>query len=148
LLAFLLDFFDDFLDDFFRAGTLAPSARASDKPIAMACLRLVTFLPERPERSLPLFISSMLRWTFFPALPVRLELFFLPVLFFRVAMARGLSNTRAKGISRPWIAKRSGRRALAAHRLLAPAMSRWLDVSVEIECDPSLGDRDAQQIRT
>ena len=93
---FFEPFLDVFLDDFLRAGTFAPSLRASDSPMAMACLRLVTFLPERPERSLPLFISSMLRCTFLPAfLLERRELFlpelflpelFLPELFFRVAM--------------------------------------------------------------
>jgi len=49
---------------FFRAGTLPPARRASERPIAMACLRLVTFLPERPERSFPCFISDMDRSTF------------------------------------------------------------------------------------
>jgi len=37
-------FFDD--EPFFL-GTFAPDCRASDNPIAMACFRLVTFLPER-----------------------------------------------------------------------------------------------------
>jgi hypothetical protein len=64
---FLAPFLDALLAVFLRPGTLAPARRASDSPIAMACLRLVTFLPERPERSLPLFISSMLRCTFLPA---------------------------------------------------------------------------------
>lgn len=37
------DFFDvDFFDVFF-AGTLPPSRRASESPMAMACLRLFTF---------------------------------------------------------------------------------------------------------
>lgn len=44
-----------------------PSLRASDKPIAIACLRLVTFLPLRPLFSLPLFISCISRSTFLPA---------------------------------------------------------------------------------
>src|SRR5262245_1052870 len=39
----------------FFAGTLAPFFRASLSPMAMACLRLVTFLPLRPERSVPFF---------------------------------------------------------------------------------------------
>ena len=52
-----------FFDDFLRAGTLPPARRASERPMAMACLRLVTFLPERPERGVPLFISFMLRST-------------------------------------------------------------------------------------
>ena len=51
-------FFDDvfLLADFFDAslffdGNLAPFALASLKPIAIACLRLVTFLPDRPLSS-------------------------------------------------------------------------------------------------
>ncbi len=43
---------------------MPPERRASDKPIAMACLRLRTFLPERPERSVPCFISCMVLSTF------------------------------------------------------------------------------------
>jgi hypothetical protein len=49
-----------------RRGTLAPARRASDKPMAIACLRLVTFRPERPLRSLPRFISCIARLTFLP----------------------------------------------------------------------------------
>lgn len=43
--------------DFFR-GTLAPFLRASDRPIAMACLRLFTRppLPPLPERNVPRFL--------------------------------------------------------------------------------------------
>ena len=48
----------------FFAGTLPPSLRASDKPIAIACLRLVTFLPERPLLSLPDFSSCSAAPTF------------------------------------------------------------------------------------
>src|SRR5713101_8132441 len=47
--------------------TLPPARRASLSPIAMACLRLVTFLPERPDLSCPRFISCMARLTFLPA---------------------------------------------------------------------------------
>ncbi|MGH8231508.1 MAG: hypothetical protein ACRESY_06785 [Steroidobacteraceae bacterium] len=47
-------------------GTRAPARRASDRPIAIACLRLVTFLPEPPLRNLPCFISRMTRSTFLP----------------------------------------------------------------------------------
>src|SRR5215471_3425683 len=38
-------------------GTLAPFFRASDRPIAMACLRLFTFppFPPRPLRNVPFF---------------------------------------------------------------------------------------------
>ena len=50
-----------------RFGTFAPERRASDSPIAMACVRLVTFFPERPERSVPRFISRIDRSTFFEA---------------------------------------------------------------------------------
>jgi hypothetical protein len=50
---FALRFLAVFL--FFAAffGTLSPSALASERPIAIACLRLVTFLPERPLFSVP-----------------------------------------------------------------------------------------------
>jgi hypothetical protein len=40
-----------FFEAFF--GTFLPLALASDSPIAIACLRLVTFLPERPLFSVP-----------------------------------------------------------------------------------------------
>jgi hypothetical protein len=65
------DFFDEdfFDDDFGSGGTFPPSRRASDNPMAIACLRLVTFLPE-PLRSFPRFSScivfSTLSCDFFP----------------------------------------------------------------------------------
>ena len=59
---FLLERREDFL-----LGTLPPSRRASERPIAMACLRLVTFLPERPLRSVPRLALCMARSTFFDA---------------------------------------------------------------------------------
>jgi hypothetical protein len=40
-----------FFEAFF--GTFLPLALASDRPIAIACLRLLTFLPERPLFSVP-----------------------------------------------------------------------------------------------
>jgi hypothetical protein len=47
-------------------GTFAPDLRASDKPIAIACFRLLTFCPDRPECSFPCFISCIARSTIFP----------------------------------------------------------------------------------
>jgi hypothetical protein len=52
---------------FFVGGTFAPSLRASERPIAIACLRLVTFLPERPLRNVPRLRSRMTFSTFFDA---------------------------------------------------------------------------------
>lgn len=52
--------------DFFF-GTFAPSLRASDSPMAIACFRLVTFFPLRPLFSVPLFFSRIARATFFCA---------------------------------------------------------------------------------
>ena len=40
---------------FFFAGTLAPALRALLKPIAMACLRLATGLPDLPLFSSPVY---------------------------------------------------------------------------------------------
>src|SRR5262249_17777764 len=53
-------------------GTLAPAFRASDKPMAIACLRLLTFLPDRPLFKVPRFLSCIALLTllaaFFPYL--------------------------------------------------------------------------------
>jgi hypothetical protein len=52
---------------FFLEGTFFPSRRASDSPMAMACLGLVTFFPLRPDFSLPRFIACISRSTSWPA---------------------------------------------------------------------------------
>src|SRR5437868_13548727 len=59
-------FFEDFFDDFFF-GTLPPSLRASDYPIAIACFLLVTFLPDLPLFSVPSLRSCIAFLTFFCA---------------------------------------------------------------------------------
>jgi hypothetical protein len=51
----------------FLGGTFFPAFLAFDNPMAIACLRLVTFLPLRPDLSLPFFISLISVSTFFPA---------------------------------------------------------------------------------
>src|SRR5437762_1088378 len=51
----------------FFLGTFAPDLRASESPIAIAGLRLVTFFPERPDFSFPCFFSRIARSTFSPA---------------------------------------------------------------------------------
>jgi hypothetical protein len=50
-------------------GTLAPFLRASERPIAIACFRLVTLppLPPLPERSVPRFSRRMALATDLPA---------------------------------------------------------------------------------
>ena len=45
----------------------APRRRASESPIAIACFRLVTFLPERPLRNVPRLRLCIARFTFFCA---------------------------------------------------------------------------------
>jgi hypothetical protein len=52
LRVFEADFFEDDRDDAVF-GTLAPSRRASERPMAIACLRLVTLRPERPLFKVP-----------------------------------------------------------------------------------------------
>jgi hypothetical protein len=44
-------------------GTFAPAALASDRPIAIACLRLLTFRPDRPLLSVPALRSLIARLT-------------------------------------------------------------------------------------
>src|ERR1700738_1789477 len=63
-LRFLAVFFAVFR--FFAAffGTFFPSARASESPIAIACLRLLTFLPDRPLFSVPALRFFIARSTF------------------------------------------------------------------------------------
>jgi hypothetical protein len=56
-------FFAVFLLADFRGGTFLPSRRASDKPIAMACLRPFTLRPERPLFKVPAFRSFIARPT-------------------------------------------------------------------------------------
>src|SRR3954447_1857065 len=78
---FELDFFAlDFFEDDFFAGTLPPSRRASDNPIAIACLRLFTFLPEPPLFSVPCLRSciafSTLSCAFFPYFAAMLHVSF------------------------------------------------------------------------
>lgn len=67
---------------FFARGTFAPFFLASDNPIAMACLRLVTLppLPPLPERSVPLFLRRIaLSTVLLAAFPyLRLDDFFFP----------------------------------------------------------------------
>src|SRR5262249_1785174 len=54
----------------FFFGTLAPFRRASDRPMATACLGSVTFLPVLPLLSLPslnsCIASRTVSWAFFP----------------------------------------------------------------------------------
>src|SRR5438093_5837378 len=70
----------------FLGGTFAPERRASERPIAIACLRLVTFFPDRPERSLPCFFSFIARSTFSPA--------FLPYFGIHPPARRNLQSAR------------------------------------------------------
>ena len=56
-----------FFDEDFLRGTLAPSFRACDRPIAIACFLLVTFLPDRPLFNVPFFRSRIAFSTFFDA---------------------------------------------------------------------------------
>jgi hypothetical protein len=73
LLPYCFDFFAFFFAvlRFFGAffGTFLPLALASDSPIAIACLRLLTFLPERPLFSVPAL-------RFFIARPTSVDAFF------------------------------------------------------------------------
>jgi hypothetical protein len=54
------------LREAFRDGTFAPFSRASLSPIAIACLRLVTFRPE-PLLSVPFFLRRIVDSTFLDA---------------------------------------------------------------------------------
>lgn len=55
-----------FAELFDLRGTFAPFSRASLSAIAIACFRLVTFLPE-PLFSVPFFLRRIVERTFFEA---------------------------------------------------------------------------------
>src|SRR5262249_59670424 len=52
----------------FRFGTFLPLRRASDRPMAIACLRLFTFFLLRPLLSVPFLRLRIARSTYFDAL--------------------------------------------------------------------------------
>jgi len=56
----------DFLA-FFFFGTFAPARRASDRPMAIACFLLLTFLPDLPDLRVPALRSCIAFPTFFDA---------------------------------------------------------------------------------
>ena len=60
-------------DHDFLFGTFLPARRASDKPIAMACFRLLTVAPEPPLFNVPRLRSCIALATFLDA----------PLLYFR-----------------------------------------------------------------
>src|ERR671919_1417034 len=70
-----------FFYEVFLRGTLAPSFRACDNPIAMACFLLVTFLPDRPLFRVPFFRSCMAFSTFLDAFLLYLAIFVTPFSF-------------------------------------------------------------------
>jgi hypothetical protein len=82
--------------DRFR-GTFAPFSRASDKPIAIACLRLFTFRPE-PLFSVPFFRRRIALSTFFPAPLLYLAI---PFLRWKATGLRPMGQGLFQG-SAPW----------------------------------------------
>jgi hypothetical protein len=79
-----------FLARFF--GTLAPFFRASDRPIAIACFLLLTFLPERLLLSAPDLRFFIARPTFFAA-PLEYFRFFA---FFAIPLILEIQSFRAQ----------------------------------------------------
>ena len=94
----LLDLLEDLREDFFALrlrGTFAPFARASESPIAIACLRLFTFRP-LPLLSVPFLRRRMVLATRFDAdFPYLRVLFFRPdELRLRAAIRRSVLRVR------------------------------------------------------
>jgi hypothetical protein len=71
----------------FGGGTFFPSLRASESPMAMACLGFVTFFPLRPLLSVPCFIAFISLSTSFCAAGEYLRVDFLAEDFFAVDVA-------------------------------------------------------------
>ena len=72
-----------------RFGTFRPFLRASERPIAIACLRLVTFFPLRPLRSVPRLRLRIARATSLEALrEYRRAIFLFPWCFLTYVLLR------------------------------------------------------------
>ena len=82
-----------FFAPLFFAGTLPPALRACDSPIAIACLRLFTVLPERPLLSVPRLRSCIAFPTFFDA--------FLPYLAIEVSVLWSVTTAAASALTVP-----------------------------------------------
>jgi hypothetical protein len=82
------DFFRE--DEAFLRGTLAPARRASLSPIAIACFRLVTFLPD-PERRVPCLRSCITFFTFCCALRPYFAIVTLLVAYVQSSVCNGRS---------------------------------------------------------
>src|SRR5262249_14244987 len=96
-------------------GTLAPFFRASDRPIAIACLRLVTRLPLLPLFSVPRLRRCIADFTAFPA----------PLLYLAtVPSYRRLRSALPLQI-RATYKPQSGMCKVAAGRCLLPDRSLW-----------------------
>ncbi len=91
-----------------RGGAFAPDLRASESPIAIACFRLRTFLPEPPERSVPCFLSCIAFSTLADAAS--------PYRLFAVALRREVF--RRELVERLWAAKFH---SFGSHRPIDPA---------------------------
>ena len=83
------------VDEDFAFGTFPPARRASERPMAIACLRLVTFFPLPPLFSVPAFRSciafSTFSCAFFPYFAIRsppLQCFEVAASKFRAAKSR------------------------------------------------------------
>lgn len=103
-------------DEDLRAGTFAPSFRASESPIAMACLRLFTFFP-LPLRSLPCFIACISSWTLLCAFG---PYFLLPEdlrdVDFLVAIEPVLPSFEWEAAADVWVARANKRRSVVLRR--------------------------------
>ncbi len=88
---------------FFR-GTLAPARLASDSPMAIACLRLVTFFPERPLFKVPRLRSCIALLTFCAAFFPYLAMVIPPLISdFRAVGFILAIRARVVPPIRPWI---------------------------------------------
>jgi hypothetical protein len=129
---FFADFFAPVVfEAVFFAGPFAPDLRASDKPIAIACFRLVTFFPLRPDLSFPFFMAFISRSTdeealglyflaldFFAAFFAAFSaaFFFVAIALFSLKPARGSSNGKREIATRLCASRRDNAAGFARER--------------------------------
>ncbi|MCU1347235.1 MAG: hypothetical protein JWO56_265 [Acidobacteria bacterium] len=133
---FEVDFFDveAFFDEAFfdeealRDGTLPPAARASEIPMAMACFRLFTFLPEPPLFNFPSPYSC-----------ITFEIFFFDFGPYLLAIPISFTNELHWFVCKGWARGRggSGSAHLSTYVLRAMTTAFFTVTSTSMVCRPT-----------
>jgi hypothetical protein len=133
LRVFEADFFEDDRDTAFF-GTLAPSRRASDSPMAMACLRLVTLRPEPPLFRVPALRFFIARSTSADAFLEYFALAALPVASRKSAHAKKVPRLYSVRRPQPITDAGLGQDEMRTLRIGLDLLAELADIDAQILC--------------